>query len=656
MKPTQLTADMHDAEGKVEGWFRIKVVVDSAFGQFGLNLSSDRWAATDIFIDGVEVCKFGETGNPFQAYNNILKDPCPIVFSPEAEHILAMHFVFYETAFTPRDHRLNPKNLKNMLNLNKEIYKNYVITLRKNSLIYGTMTIAISFLLCFLFWLFVFLNPGQKLFRFIAILTTFVFLAAAGSFVNKFFEVTFTQEKIIFIITNGLFLPFMTTITLLITEYVLQGKNSNFVMYVILLMPLASITAHLYNISLPFGVLNTAMNVYLIYLLFTYRKNISGALWAVVMAMILPTIGGIIYVTLHKIDYENFAVYELPLLTSTLLSAPFFLVIYVSFRFRDILSDMEEETKKVLQISEEKKEILKSQNETLEREVEKRTTELKKSMANLKSTQAQLIQSEKMASLGELTAGIAHEIQNPLNFVNNFSELSVDLAKELKEEVVKAEIDKDLIIDLATDLSSNQEKINHHGKRASSIVKGMLEHSRKSSGTKEPADINTLTDEYLRLAYHGLRAKDKDFNATMETHFDPTLPKIDVISQDIGRVLLNLITNAFYAVNERSKKGEEGYQPTVSITTKRVDSPLGVEGERGKVEFIQIAISDNGTGIPDAIKDKIFQPFFTTKPTGQGTGLGLSLAYDIVTKGHGGTIEVEITKGVGTTFIVTLSI
>jgi len=270
--------------------------------------------------------------------------------------------------------------------------------------------------------------------------------------------------------------------------------------------------------------------------------------------------------------------------------------------------------------------------------------EIEKAYTELKSTQAQLIQSEKMASLGELTAGIAHEIQNPLNFVNNFSELSVDLAKELKEEVEKTEIDKELIINLTTDLSSNQEKINHHGKRASDIVKGMLEHSRKSTREKESTDINALCDEYLRLTYHGLRVKDKSFNATMETHFDPNLPKIDVIPPDIGRVLLNLISNAFYAVNERIKQGEEGYQPTVSITTQlTADSQL------------QISIKDNGSGIPDAIKDKIFQPFFTTKPTGQGTGLGLSLAYDIV-KAHGGELKVQTKEAEGSIFIIQLPI
>jgi len=257
----------------------------------------------------------------------------------------------------------------------------------------------------------------------------------------------------------------------------------------------------------------------------------------------------------------------------------------------------------------------------------------------LKSTQSQLIQSEKMASLGELTAGIAHEIQNPLNFVNNFSEVSVDLIDEMHEEMESGNTEE--VKAITNDIKQNLEKINHHGSRASSIVKGMLEHSRTSSGIKELTDINVLADEYLRLAYHGLRAKDKSFNADFKTDFDESLPKINVIPQDIGRVLLNMINNAFYAVNKKAKEEVEGYQPEVVVSTKQVN------------EKVEIRVEDNGNGIPTEIKDKIFQPFFTTKPTGSGTGLGLSLAYDIV-KAHGGEIKIETNEGEGAEFIIRL--
>ncbi|MGB5369293.1 MAG: ATP-binding protein [Flavobacteriaceae bacterium] len=277
-------------------------------------------------------------------------------------------------------------------------------------------------------------------------------------------------------------------------------------------------------------------------------------------------------------------------------------------------------------------------------------------LTELKATQSQLIQSEKMASLGELTAGIAHEIQNPLNFVNNFSEVSNELIDEMKEEFEKG--DKDEAFAIADDIKQNLAKIHHHGQRADAIVKGMLQHSRSSSGVKEPTDINALCDEYLRLAYHGLRAKDKTFNATLNTAFDPTIGKVNVVPQDMGRVILNLITNAFYAVTERKNAplppapiGVVTYEPTVTVSTKRLPPPIGAGG--GTVE---ISVKDNGNGIPQKVLDKIFQPFFTTKPTGQGTGLGLSMSYDILTKGHGGKITVESKEGQGTEFSINLPI
>ena len=282
---------------------------------------------------------------------------------------------------------------------------------------------------------------------------------------------------------------------------------------------------------------------------------------------------------------------------------------------------------------------LRHEKEKLQVKVEERTSELKKSLEDLKSTQSQLIQSEKMASLGELTAGIAHEIQNPLNFINNFSDVNNELLVEMKEEMDKGNLTD--AKEIANDVIANEEKINHHGKRADASVKGMLQHSRSSSGVKEPTDINALADEYLRLAYHGLRAKDKSFNATMKTDFDETIGNINIIPQDIGRVILNLITNAFYVVDEKKKSGVENYEPTVTVSTKKIN---------GKVE---VKVKDNGNGIPQKVLDKIFQPFFTTKPTGQGTGLGLSLSYDIV-KAHGGEIKVETKENEGTTFVIQL--
>ena len=275
------------------------------------------------------------------------------------------------------------------------------------------------------------------------------------------------------------------------------------------------------------------------------------------------------------------------------------------------------------------------------RQKQKANKVLGATLTNLKATQSQLIQSEKMASLGELTAGIAHEIQNPLNFVNNFSEVNTEMIDEAGQEIEKGNFEEVKII--LNDIKENEQKINHHGKRADAIVKGMLQHSRSSSGIKEPTDINKLTDEYLHLAYAAFKAKDNSFIAILKTDFDESIGTINIIPQDIGRVILNLINNAFYAVNERSKQQKEGYEQTVSVSSKKVNN------------HVEIKVSDNGNGIHQKIVDKIFQPFFTTKPTGQGTGLGLSLSYDIV-KAHGGELKVETKEGEGTEFIIQLPV
>jgi signal transduction histidine kinase len=300
---------------------------------------------------------------------------------------------------------------------------------------------------------------------------------------------------------------------------------------------------------------------------------------------------------------------------------------------------------------EEHSRLIESRRAELEHLVAERTNELRlqkeelqHALTELKSTQTQLIHREKLASLGELTAGIAHEIQNPLNFVNNFSELSVELVEELKQEIIQKlpDTDKKYTDEILQDLSQNLEKIHHHGKRADSIVKNMLQHSRASQGEKQDTDINTLVNEYLHLSYHGFRANDKVFNAKLTTQLDTQAAKVNIVPQDIGRVLLNLFNNAFYATGQKKMQLNGQYQPEVQVWTKDVGNK------------IEIRIKDNGTGIPGSVKSKIFQPFFSTKPTGEGTGLGLSLSYEIITKGHGGNMQVETQEGEFTEFIIEL--
>ena len=295
----------------------------------------------------------------------------------------------------------------------------------------------------------------------------------------------------------------------------------------------------------------------------------------------------------------------------------------------------------------ERNRIIASQNELLEQQVKERTAQLQTSLEELKATQNQLIHKEKLASLGELTAGIAHEIQNPLNFVNNFSEVSTELVSELEEEHQKPDRDAELEKELLGDLKQNLQKINHHGGRASQIVKNMLAHSRSTTGDRQATNLNALCDEYLRLAYHGLRrsgvpAKDNTFNCELVTDLDPTAGSVNLVPQEIGRVLLNLFNNAFYTVQKKQTITPEPYQPMVKVRTK------------AGLKHIEIRIIDNGLGMDDSVKEKLFQPFFTTKPTGEGTGLGLSLSYDIITKGHGGTLTVESQPGIGSEFIILL--
>jgi signal transduction histidine kinase len=314
---------------------------------------------------------------------------------------------------------------------------------------------------------------------------------------------------------------------------------------------------------------------------------------------------------------------------------------------RQKISEQEKEKEQILLEQEQEKiRLIEKQKVDLENQVTARTAELKQSLENLQATQTQLIQSEKMASLGEMTAGIAHEIQNPLNFVNNFAEVNNEITGEIKAEIEKwvPEDKREGLITMLNDLTGNQEKIQFHGKRADSIVKNMLMHSRKGVTQKEPVDLNALVDEYTRLSFHGLRARDKSFNADFDIQPDTSITTVDLMQQDFGRVLLNLVNNAFYAVQEKTKTAGSDFKPRVVVKTKLIN------------DRIQIEITDNGSGIPEKIRDKIFQPFFTTKPSGEGTGLGLSLSYDIITKGHGGTMKVESKEGEGTSFIIEIPV
>ncbi|MCH6202061.1 ATP-binding protein [Aquiflexum sp. LQ15W] len=649
MNPTALNPKMEDENGRLEGWFRIRIKVNESLENIPLAISRELWAATDVYLDGKLVHSFGDTGNPYQAFNPILKYPIPIDLEVGKEHLLALHFVDHESTFTQREIRLKPKNLQNFISLTGPEYGVWVTRNVKLTHIYVTLCIAVSFLLFFLYWFLVYLNRDQTIFRIVAWYTTAVLIGSVVFFGNTFFEITYSLEKVRFLI----FITFqgvMTLFGLFILEWVLTQKVSKYSWGILAILLILNIPAHIFSISQPFAIAFVFMLWHFGRKLFAHRNEITGAKWAIVAAVLVPTAAIIVQIILHGYSLDLYNEYDKLLLSLHILSPPLFYLAYISVRFKETLRAVREESQKLLQVTEEKREILANQNIVLEKQVAIRTEELKQSLENLKTTQSQLIQSEKMASLGELTAGIAHEIQNPLNFVNNFSEVSAELVEEIREarnerRETRPSTEEDEIEDeILEDIKQNLQKINHHGKRADAIVKGMLEHSRTSSGEKAPTDINDLADEYLRLSYHGLRAKDKSFSADYKTDFKPNLPKVSVVPQDIGRVLLNLINNAFQACAERKGQlsqssnpdgyREESFQPLVSLSTKKL-------GDK-----IEISIKDNGPGIPDSIKSKIFQPFFTTKPTGQGTGLGLSLSYDIV-KAHGGELRVETNSGGG---------
>ncbi len=654
-KPLELSTTLEDEDGRVEGWFRLRVKLDSSLANIPLGISRQLWSATDVFIDGKLIQSYGNTGDPFEAYNPVLKEAIPVTLVPNVEYLVAVHFVDYETAFTNRHNRLWATNLFKLLNLTGPDYNEFVKYQTKSTYIYTSVWVSVASLLMVLFWFLLYLNPNQRLFLLIAILTTLDLNIILSYNLGNFIELSSVSDKVrdVFWDFTG---PMLSSFTLIIVEYVLRKKISTITKVTTLLLPFVSVVAHLYDISWPFGITNSIMLGRFLYLVNVHRKSMAPAQWSVIAAMAIPTIGVIAFTVVHKYDFELFLTYEKPLFSLLTLGAPLMLLIYIAVRFKEILKEVEAEARKVISVTEEKKVLLTSQNEMLEKQVAERTIELKTSLDTLKSTQSQLIQSEKMASLGELTAGIAHEIQNPLNFVNNFSEVNSELISEMKEALAKGNVDEARSI--AATLEENESKIVSHGKRADAIVKGMLQHSRTSSGKKEPTDINALCDEYLRLSYHGLRAKDKSFNAKFESNFDPQLEKTLVVPQDIGRVILNLINNAFYAVTEKrsafakvsssteataDKEIQSAYEPTVTVSTWRDNG------------MVAISVKDNGVGIPQKALDKIFQPFFTTKPTGQGTGLGLSLSYDIV-KAHGGELKVETKEGEGSEFVIVLPV
>jgi signal transduction histidine kinase len=668
MKPSELSIKNADKNGKVEGWFRIKIKLDESFGSSPLSIKVGTWAATELYIDAKQVVKTGNTGangKPYQEHTpwNNLSYPAGLLAGKE--YTLALHFVDYVSPMVPGQLKSERMGLKGLIRITDTEYDTVQLKNLIQSKLFGTLYTSVTFILCLLFWLLYFQNPLEKNLRLIAFGSTALALNLFFGYQGGSFTPYLFNE--ICKLANSLCSMFTLIFTLLILVSIFKRTVTTALKAFLILLVLAWWVPVIISLFTPVkygNIINLVTKIALIgvciYYIISSWKTLKGAQWSIVVGIIITLLSGISFVILGdfgliKLGSLNFYL----CLACFSFSFPLSLLVYISGRFKEIIEEVRMNASQVVQLSEEKKEQAEKQQKLLEEEVANQTMELRASIQNLKATQSQLIQSEKMASLGELTAGIAHEIQNPLNFVNNFSEVSNELIQEIKEERAKNIENRDeaLVSEILDDITQNLEKINHHGKRADAIVKGMLQHSRSSSAIKEPTDINKLADEYLRLAYHGLRAKDtrggaersgaKSFNVTMNTEFDETIGNINIIPQDIGRVILNLITNAFYAAPLPPEGGFKDpdyvHNPTVWVSTKKTDNQ------------VLMSVRDNGPGIPQKILDKIFQPFFTTKPTGQGTGLGLSLAYDIV-KAHGGELKVETIENEGTIFIILLPI
>ncbi len=628
------------------GWFRLTMQVDSSLTDERLTMITSVLGAAEIYLNGQLIYSFGTVSSDYKKeqtrfFTNHLFS---FKLGPKQVQEIAVRY-----SFNKRNFYLKFANDRPIIRLKlKESNEALADHIKKDEFdsnlrsIQSSFYLPLGFLLLFLFLSF----RLQKEYLYSGIFCFCLFVAIILHISALSEPTTVSRADYLLLATQVFYI--IGALALLNGIYILYKKKKSWFYYIIALYGLFTIP--FYFISYDASGLFAAFFFPVIDIEFlrlniqAVRRRRPGA-WILLATSILFAIVIISYVLSLIAEKSNLA--------SFMVSLSYFIMgiglsLFYAGEFARTASSLQQSLTEVKELSEEmiatekeKQQILSAQNETLEKQVSERTSALSQSLKDLKETQAQLIQREKMASLGELTAGIAHEIQNPLNFINNFSEVNKELLQELKEEVDSG--NTEVVKTIADDVIYNQEKINEHGKKADAIVKGMLQHSGNSSGVKEPTDINKLADEYSRLSHHGFRAKDKSFNATLKTDFDEKIGNINIIPQDIGRVILNLINNAFYAVDVKKKQNLNGYEPTVSVKTKK---------NNGKIE---ISVEDNGNGISQKVLDKIFQPFFTTKPTGQGTGLGLSLSYDIV-KAHGGELKVETKEGEGSKFVIQLPV
>jgi two-component system NtrC family sensor kinase len=619
------------------GWLRLKLKVGKSWQGQKLALTVDQFGASEIYLNGKLVYTYGKVSAQTKGEipYNPLRQPTAIFLSQAKEQLLAVRY----SVHTPHFYNLyQPLLFVARLNTPFNEWNNYETSIE----LLGnyTMLLGVFFIITILhFFLYLFYKT-KKVNLYLSLYTLFIGLAFVGN--NWIIHSADIQILKFILFTIAAPLGFIFYLTAVYELFELR-KNRWF--QFLCVFSIAASFSEWFPWSSEaiiewIGIFGPGILVTIEIIrqtIIAVKKNFPSSK----LFLVGQTISFLFFCLMSltgffesKINPSLFNFIYAIFLDGSFLIPPILISYILATDFAKTNISLAERLKQVEKLSaenlaqeQEKQQFLASQNEKLEQQVEERTVALKNSLQKLKTTQAQLIQSEKMASMGELTAGIAHEIQNPLNFVNNFSEVSMELVDEMQEEMETGDVKEASAI--ATDIKQNLEKIIHHGKRADGIVKGMLQHSRNNSGEQQLTDLNVLADEYLRLSYQGLRAKDKTFNAILTTNFQEDLAKIAIIPQDIGRVLLNLFNNAFYAVQQKQKVAGADYKPEVAVTTSFTNN------------LCEIKVNDNGTGIPEGIKDKILQPFFTTKPTGEGTGLGLSLSYDIIVKGHGGNIKIN---------------